>query len=61
MCLSRLKYGYFSYKNAWIRYRRPLFIHPPELFYGFAHFILRVLDCVTETPESLEEPGQFLI
>ncbi len=25
MCLLRLKYGYFSYKNAWIRYRRPLF------------------------------------
>ncbi len=25
-CLLRLKYGYFSYKNAWIRYRRPLFM-----------------------------------
>ncbi len=24
-CLLRLKYGYFSYKNAWIRYRRPSF------------------------------------
>ncbi len=24
-CLYRFKYGYFSYKNAWIRYRRPLF------------------------------------
>ncbi len=24
-CLLRLKYGYLSYKNAWIRYRRPLF------------------------------------
>ncbi len=24
-CLLRLKYGYFSYKNTWIRYRRPLF------------------------------------
>ncbi len=24
-CLLRLKSGYFSYKNAWIRYRRPLF------------------------------------
>ncbi len=22
---NRLKYGYFSYKNPWIRYRRPLF------------------------------------
>ncbi len=24
-CLLRLKYGYLSHKNAWIRYRRPLF------------------------------------
>jgi len=24
-CLIRLKYGYFSYINRWIRYRRPLF------------------------------------
>ncbi len=24
-CLIRLKYGYFSYINGWIRYRRPLF------------------------------------
>ncbi len=24
-CLLRLKYGYFSYKNTWIRCKRPLF------------------------------------
>ncbi len=24
--LLHLKYGYFSYKNAWIRYKRPLFM-----------------------------------
>ncbi len=24
-CLYRFKYGYFSYKNAWICYKRPLF------------------------------------
>ncbi len=36
-CLLHLKYGYFSYKNAWIRYRRPLFT-PPEPCK--AHFIM---------------------
>ncbi len=36
VCLLRLKYGYFSLKNAWIRYRRTLFT--------LINFILRVLD-----------------
>ncbi len=50
-------YWYFSYKNTWIRNRRPLFnphmktrAKKKSFFYGFAHFILLVLDCVTETP-----------
>ncbi len=30
MCLLRLKHGHFSYKNAWICYRRPLLLSPPE-------------------------------
>ncbi len=36
----------FFLQNAWIRNRRPLF---NTFFYGFTHFILRVLDCETET------------
>ncbi len=37
------------------------FIHPPEpcetrfFFYGFVHFILHVLDCVTETPANCND------
>ncbi len=35
------------------------FIHPPGavwgmFYYWFVHFILRVLDCVTETPAMIE-------
>ncbi len=33
----RLKYGYFSYENAWICYMRPLFTPRSE-----AHFIMDV-------------------
>ncbi len=41
-CLLRLKCGYFSYKNAWIRYRRPLFTPGAvwgRFYYGCAHLM----------------------
>ncbi len=41
-CLLRLKYGYFSYKNTWICYRRHLFTLGAmwgTFYYGCVHFI----------------------
>ncbi len=37
-CLLRLKYEYLSYKNAWIRYSRPLFTY--LLLEAFIHVML---------------------
>ncbi len=42
-CLLRLKYGYFSYKNAWIHYRRSLFMSCEGCFIMDAHALFNVL------------------
>ncbi len=69
MCLLCLKYGYFSYKNAWICNRRPLFIPRSHVRHVFlwirALYSMCFGRCNRNTRwlqwQSLEEPGQFLI
>ncbi len=68
-CLLRLKYGYLSFKNVWIRYRGPLFtpqsrVRDVLLQMRILYFTSSKLDPANTrlSPlKGLKGPGQFLI
>ncbi len=68
-CLLCLKYGYLSFKNAWIRYRGPLFtprsrVRDILLRMHILYFTPSELDPANTrlSPlKGLEGPGQFFM